>query len=66
MSFKKVNKKEYYDSFKNLDAILTVDTSKGYPYGSIWNLRGKGNRDVIAKSIPADKSGNNFDYFIKN
>jgi len=64
MSFKKVTKKEYYDSFKNLDAILTIDTSNGYPYGSIWNLRG--HSDVIAKSIPADKSGNNFDYFIKN
>jgi len=63
MAFKKVSKEEYYNSFMNLDAVHTVDDSKGYPYGSIWNLRGK--RDVIAKSIPTDKRGYNFDYFIK-
>jgi len=63
MEFKKVTKQQYYDSFMNLDAIHTVDNSKGYPYGSIWNLRGK--REIIAKSIPTDKTGNNYDYFIK-
>ena len=63
MEFQKVTKEKYYASFTNLDAVHTVNNENGYPYGSTWNLRGK--REVIAKSIPTDKTGNNYDYFIK-
>jgi len=61
---KEVTKEEYYNSFMNLDAILTVDDSKGYPYSAKWSLRGK--REIIAKSEPIDKRGNEYKYFIKN
>lgn len=63
MEFQKVTKEQYYASFMNLDAVISIDDSNGYPYGSSWNLRGK--REIIAKSIPTDKTGNNYDYFIK-
>ena len=63
MEFQKVTKEQYYASFMNLDAIHTVEDANGYPYGSSWNLRGK--REIIAKRIPTDKNGINYDYFIK-
>lgn len=61
---KEVTKEEYHNYFMNLDAVLTVDDSKGYPYGSKWSLRGRS--EVIAKSEPIDKTGNEHKYFIKN
>lgn len=63
MEFQKVTKEIYYNSFTNLDAVHTVEDAKGYPYGSTWRLRGK--MEVIAKAEPTDKTGNNYDYFIK-
>lgn len=50
LGFKKVTKEEFYDSFKNKDAIVSIDDSNGYPYPANWHLRG--NRTIIAKEIP--------------
>lgn len=62
---KEVTKEQYYDSFKNLDAIHIIDDSKGYPYSSNWALRNN-QRVIIARSEPIDKFGNEYKYFIKN
>lgn len=63
MEFKKVTKEDFYYYLKNLDAIHTVDDSKGYPYSGSFTLRG--NREIIAKKVPADNNGFTFCYFIK-
>lgn len=60
---KKVTKEEYWNSFKDLDAVHTVNDTKGYPYISEWRLRGK--IEIIAKSVPTDKLDINREYFIK-
>jgi hypothetical protein len=63
MEFKKVTKEEFYFYLQNLDAIHTVDDSKGFPYGGFYTLRGS--REIIAKKVPADKNGFNYYYYIK-
>lgn len=58
--FKEVTKKEYYDSFMNLDAVVRINDLKGYPYKVEWTLRNC--RTLIAYSEPID--ANNYKYFI--
>lgn len=58
---KQVTKKEFYDSFKHLDAVCNVTQTKPH-VETEWNLRN--HREVIAKSVD-DEHGIETSYFIK-
>lgn len=51
---RKVTKEQYYESFMNKDAVLSLKGN--YPYTAEWTLRGS--REIIAKSVEADKDEN--------
>lgn len=57
---KKVNKVQYYNSFKNKNAIHHVDTSTK-PYGSFWTMR---HSDVVIAKEVFNKQTEETEYFI--
>ena len=48
---RKVNKKQFYDFISPKDVVLKTETSKGYPYTTLFRLR---YGSVIAKCKGSD------------